>query len=60
MDTYYEELERMLRDLILPVPANQLEMVFYYTRLLSVLDAITERIEDIKNHVKASRASWDE
>jgi hypothetical protein len=58
MDSYYDELERMLRDLILPVPGNQLEMVFYYSRLLSVLDAVAERIDAIKAQLNAGRAEW--
>ena len=60
MDNYYDELEHMLRDLVLPVPSNQLEMVFYYTRLLSVLEAVAQRIEDIKAHVKHARAEWSD
>ena len=58
MDSYYDELEHMLRDLILPVPGNQLEMVFYYSRLLSVLDAVAERIDAIKAQLNAGRAEW--
>lgn len=59
MDSYYDELERMLRDLILPVPANQLEMVFYYSRLLSVLDAVSERIDAIKSQLNVARTELD-
>ena len=59
MDPYYDELERMLRDLIIPVPANQQQITFYYARLVSVLDAVTERIEAIKTQLNIARAELD-
>jgi hypothetical protein len=46
MEHFYNDLVKDLRNLLIPPPANQLEMEFYYRRVISVLEGIKEQIED--------------
>lgn len=53
MEHLYNQIVGQLRNLLIPPPANQLEMNFYYYRLLAVLQDTKDTIEDAQEMLKA-------
>lgn len=60
MEHVYNNLVQQLRNIILPVPANQLEMSFYYRRIISVLEDVKQQIEELQDTMRHRLREWEE
>jgi hypothetical protein len=57
MEHIYNNIVHQLRNIIIPPPANQLEMEFYYRRIISALEDAKQQIEDLQETMHAGMAA---
>ena len=60
MEHVYNSIVQQLRNIILPPPANQMEMAFYYGRILSTLEDVKQQIEDLQTTLRHRMREWQE
>ena len=60
MEHVYNDLTQQLRNIILPPPTNQLEMEFYYRRIISILEEVKQQIEDIQTTMRHRAREWEQ
>lgn len=60
MEHTYNDLTHQLRNILLPPPTNQLEMEFYYRRIISVLEDVKQQIEDLQTLLRCRAREWQQ
>lgn len=60
MEHLYNNIVHQLRNIIIPPPANQLEMEFYYRRIISALEDAKQQIEDAQETIRHRMREWQQ
>jgi hypothetical protein len=60
MEHIYNNIVHQLHNIIIPPPANQLEMEFYYRRIISALDDAKHQIEDVQETMRHRMREWEQ
>lgn len=60
MEHVYNDIVQSLRNILVPPPANQLEMEFYYRRIVSVLEDVKQQIEQLQDDLRHRAREWEQ
>jgi hypothetical protein len=60
MEHIYNNIVHQLKNIIIPPPANQLEMEFYYRRIVSALEDAKQQIEDVQETIRHRMREWQQ